>query len=780
MKKIINYLPFFVLFFLPLLFYPGADTSGWRSSSDVHALLEFASSPLAITAGIMVLLHFFTTGRWFFLIISIGFVLIGAEEFVHAIFSFNRIWSEKPPTFELAISTTWLAGNFILATSFFIARLFGKKEIVPAKRVLNAVVYNIIGLIFAAAVALLIFNIPFLPYFVQLGSITKKLIELSLALLYFVAFLFYSNIYLKQQSRSPLLWSIIACIIFRVLAHIFVFDAQAFYDSHWDTAHLIVFLSYFFPIFGVWGETIKLHRSAHAQLIELEKEMTERKRAEEALRESEEKYRLIAENTADLISILDMNLRFTYVSPASMRLRGFTVEEAMEQALEQVLTPESMRLGLTVFEEEMQLEASGTADPDRMRILELEEYKKDGSIIWVEVSLSFLRDKDGKPVEILMVSRDITERKRAESEIQALARFPSENPNPVLRIARDGMLLYVNEASLSQLPDWHLQAGRGVPSMVRDVASEVLNSGKARLLDLEHRGRVYSFFVAPIADAGYANLYGRDITDHKRAEEDRERLLAEIAAKNQELESFVYTISHDLRAPLVSMDGFCSLLKRESQDQLGEQGQHYLERIRANVAHMNTLVTELLELSRIGRVVGPEEEIDVGVLLREIEEGLVLKLEQEGVEFIVQQPLPAVRGDRGRIRQVFANLIENAVKFRSLERGLRIEVGCEEERGFYRFHVGDNGIGILPQYQEQIFEPFRQLDRGIEGVGMGLALVKRIVAYHRGRFWVESELGKGSTFYFTIPDRTNDDVRSAKYDRRLTRNRREPMKGESK
>lgn len=100
---------------------------------------------------------------------------------------------------------------------------------------------------------------------------------------------------------------------------------------------------------------------------------------------------------------------------------------------------------------------------------------------------------------------------------------------------------------------------------------------------------------------------------------------------------------------------------------------------------------------------------------------------------------------------MFANLIENAVKFRSLERRLRIEVGCEEEGGFYRFHVGDNGIGISPQYQEQIFEPFRQLDSGIEGVGMGLALVKRIVEHHGGRVWVQSELGKGATFYFTIP-----------------------------
>ncbi|MEI7638253.1 MAG: ATP-binding protein [Syntrophus sp. (in: bacteria)] len=284
MKKIKTYLPFFVLFFLPLLFYPLVDTSAWRSGSDVHALFEFASSLIAVTAGIMVLLHFFTTGRWFFLIISIGFVLIGAEEFVHAIFSFNRMWAEISPTLKLAISSTWLTGHFILLTSFFTALILGDKEVIPAKRALYAVVYNIIGLIIAVAVALLIFNSPYLPDFVQLGSITKKLLELSTALLYFIAFLFYSNIYVKQQSLSPLLWSIVACLIFRVLAHIFVFDAQNFYDAHWDTAHLVVFLSYFFPIFGVWGETIKLHRYTQVQVIELGKEMTERKQAEEEIR----------------------------------------------------------------------------------------------------------------------------------------------------------------------------------------------------------------------------------------------------------------------------------------------------------------------------------------------------------------------------------------------------------------------------------------------------------------------------------------------------------------
>jgi PAS domain S-box-containing protein len=141
---------------------------------------------------------------------------------------------------------------------------------------------------------------------------------------------------------------------------------------------------------------------------------------EEALKESEEKYRLIAENTADLIAVMDVNLRFTYISPSIMRTHGFTVEEAMNMTLDQLLTPESLQMLLTVVEEEMKLEATGTADPKRIRILEVEEYKKDGSIIWLEISASNQRDKENKPIAILTVNRDITERKRAEEEIRKL------------------------------------------------------------------------------------------------------------------------------------------------------------------------------------------------------------------------------------------------------------------------------------------------------------------------------------------------------------------------
>ena len=149
----------------------------------------------------------------------------------------------------------------------------------------------------------------------------------------------------------------------------------------------------------------------------------------------------------------------------------------------------------------------------------MNRHRKDGTRTYNEFSASLIARPGEKPTGFRGITRDVTERRRAESEIQAMARFPSENPSPILRIARDGTLLYANEAGLSQLPDWHLNAGQGVPSMIRDVVTEAMTSGKTRLLDLEHRGQVYSFFVAPIADAGYANLYGRNITERKRAEE---------------------------------------------------------------------------------------------------------------------------------------------------------------------------------------------------------------------------------------------------------------------
>ncbi|MEI6155124.1 MAG: PAS domain S-box protein, partial [Deltaproteobacteria bacterium] len=189
-------------------------------------------------------------------------------------------------------------------------------------------------------------------------------------------------------------------------------------------------------------------------------DITARKRAEDVLWESEEKYRLMTENTTDVIAVLDMNLHFTYISPSILRLRGFTVEEAMQQTRDQVMTPESLRFASRIFAEEMEWEASGTADPDRTRRIELEEYRKDGSTFWVEINISYLRDKNGKPTGLLTATRDITERKRAEDLLQEseerFNQLARQSGTIIWEVDAQGLYTYVShvsEAVLGYRPD---------------------------------------------------------------------------------------------------------------------------------------------------------------------------------------------------------------------------------------------------------------------------------------------------------------------------------------
>ena len=271
---------FIFLALLSALFYPTIHKSTWIGNTDIHALLEFSSSLVAITAGIMVLLHFLTTGRYFFLFTSIAFIQVSGEEVIHGLFSFNRIWSEIPPDQIWRISTTWLTGRFIFLVCFILAYLTEKKIIPRKKRILTATLFNIGVFICSASLASLLFHATHLSSIVRLGSLTKQIIELSIASMFFIIFILDYRMYSRQESRSPLLLSITLCAFGQVLLHIFVFDSAKPYDSHFDTAHVIKLLSYFVPIFGVWGETVKIHKVAERRMKQIEREMTRRVKTE--------------------------------------------------------------------------------------------------------------------------------------------------------------------------------------------------------------------------------------------------------------------------------------------------------------------------------------------------------------------------------------------------------------------------------------------------------------------------------------------------------------------
>ena len=406
--------------------------------------------------------------------------------------------------------------------------------------------------------------------------------------------------------------------------------------------------------------------------------------AEKALRESEEKYRIIAENTADQIAILDMNLHFTYVSPNIMRLRGLTVDEAMAQTLEQVLTPESIKLGLTVFEEEMQLEASGKADPYRTRILEVNEYKKDGSIICVEVNFSFLRDNDGKPIEIIMVSRDITERKEAEQEL----RNSEEKYRSILETMQEsyfevdyaGSLTFFND-SLCRLLGYSKEELMGMNNRqytdkehskkLFQVFNEVYNTGKTtegfdwQIIRKDGTERYVEASVSLQKDSsgkpiGFRGI-ARDVTERKQAEE---ALRASEELFRNYLEyapDGVYT--NELNGTFLYGNRRCEEIIGYKREEL--IGKNFLELNILPGKSLNKAI-ELLQLNMEGKPTGPDEieliskegrlipvEINTSVVQRN-GEGIVLAFVRDITER--KQAEEALRVGEIRYRELFENM----------------------------------------------------------------------------------------------------------------------------
>ena len=234
---------------------------------------------------------------------------------------------------------------------------------------------------------------------------------------------------------------------------------------------------------------------------------------------------------------------------------------------------------------------------------------------------------------------------------------------------------------------------------------------------------------------------------------ERSILITELEERNAELEQFSYTVSHDLRSPLVTIHGFLGYLEQDAISGDMARFKRDLKRIANAVDKMQTLLNDLLELSRIGRIINPPEEISFAVLIAETVELVHGLLEQNKIQLIIQDSFPLVFVDHARLIEVLQNLISNAAKFMGGQTQPVIEIGSigmdHDDKPI--FFVRDNGVGIDPQFHDRIFGLFNRLDPTIEGTGIGLTLVKRIVETHGGRIWVSSKLGEGATFYFTLP-----------------------------
>ena len=354
------------------------------------------------------------------------------------------------------------------------------------------------------------------------------------------------------------------------------------------------------------------------------------------------------------------------------------------------------------------------------------------------------------PGRFVAVFDVITERKQAQERVESVARFPAENPSPVLRVAADGTLLYANAGARPLLATWACAIGQQVPAQWGQHVAEVVASGSIREIEVDCGDRTFALALSPVALADYANIYGHDISDRKHAEDGLKRAMSDLERSNRELEQFAYVASHDLQEPLRMVASYTQLLARRYEGQLDEKAKKYIDYAVDGAVRMQRLITDLLAYSRAKAPTGSASAIDSHAVLGEALRNLQSAI-QESQALITSDELPTVRADVTQLCQVFQNLIANAIKFHAKD-APRVHVSAEDLGHEWRFSVRDNGIGIEAQYAQRVFGIFQRLHTRQEypGTGIGLAVCKRIVESHGGRIWVESELGKGSVFSFTV------------------------------
>ena len=375
--------------------------------------------------------------------------------------------------------------------------------------------------------------------------------------------------------------------------------------------------------------------------------------------------------------------------------------------------------------------------------------------------------------------------KKAEGALAELQRYTRElievTLDSLMTISSEGKITDVNRAT-EVATGYHRDKLSGTdfsdyftdPQKAHKGYQEAFREGHVHDYPLEIRhcdGKVtpvlYNASVYRDSKGDIAGVFAaaRDITKLKEAEEALRKnqkrlkaLLAELAAKNEELDSFVYTVSHDLKSPIVTIDGFVGALREDFGHVLSEGGEKYLKYISDAARKMELLINDLLDLSRLERVIRKKTEFHFARVVKDALKALQPQIKARGIVVNIQENLPVIYGERRRLARAVDNLLTNAIKYIGKDNPSPcIDIGVEEQNSQKVFFVRDNGVGIEQKDFDKIFDVFQRLPSAKkqvgDGTGVGLTIVKRIIEQHGGKIWLISEPGKGSTFYFTLKDK---------------------------
>lgn len=529
-------------------------------------------------------------------------------------------------------------------------------------------------------------------------------------------------------------------------------------------------------------------RELRASNTALEAEIADRKGAQELLRESQQRLQSILDNSFAVIYLKDANGRYLLVNrryETLFHLERGSVLGKTDHDIFPKLMADAFRAN----------DVQALKSPGALTIEEIAP-QDDGLHTYISVKFPLL-DAAGQPYGVCGISTDITERKRAESllrESHEALEFANHRLRGIIEGTHDRVVALDNrycfltfnsayrDAFLREFgkeivvgmrlsdPLAHVpgEQEEQLNLWSRAMRGEVFTVTRTRQADGATRHLEISF--SPIRDE-HGEMLGaaqhiRDITERQRAEDERANLLTEVArrnalleAANKELEAFSYSVSHDLRAPLRHIDGFAGLLQRTVSTKLDEKEQRYLTLITDSAKRMGRLIDDLLDFSRMGRAELRHATVDMAALVQTTRHELEPDTQGRAIEWRIS-PLPIVQGDASLLRQVWANLLANAVKYSRPRNPAIIEVGCEKDKPEETiFYVRDNGVGFEMKYSTHLFGVFQRLHRPeeFEGTGIGLANVRRIIARHGGRTWAEGQPGEGATIWFSLPKLTKPD-----------------------
>jgi len=533
---------------------------------------------------------------------------------------------------------------------------------------------------------------------------------------------------------------------------------------------------------SVWAEasitTIPDGNGNPAFFLGVSRDISERKRKDVELRQSEENYRLLAETSLDFILVHDTEGYITYVNSAWLKATAYNIDEIKDLHLSDIV-PGTFREMLNHF-------TSRREKGDTSRFLYEAAFKtSDGEQIPVEVSSAPLMVR-GKPMAELITARDISERREAQNTlIENERRFRSyieNSPIPVFIIAENAVIQFVNQATAGYLgyrveelvgkQYADLKAGdesEKVPQQLKRLISEGKLDDETRYLH-SNGSEVNAMIRGTLLEDKSFLVYAVDITERIHAEkkiretdeqikklnagleEMVKKRTAELEQANHELEAFSYSVSHDLRAPLRHIAAFAHLIEQSPSVSEQPKVKHYFDNITQAVDKMNDLINSLLSFSRMGRKSMKVATADMGKIVSVILDEMKTEISGRTVHFEVDD-LGNVSADPELIRQVWYNLIANAIKFTRKEKQANVYIGKEKKHQRHVFFVRDNGAGFDSTYKDKLFGVFQRLhsETEFEGTGIGLANVRRIINRHGGEVWAEGKTGEGATFYFSIP-----------------------------